>query len=147
MNGVKSGSTSGAMNAAVAQSFTRPEHVRRRADFERAYSSGSRIQARYMTVFVVANGGRAARLGVAATRKLGPAIDRNRAKRLTREVFRRHKLDEGVDVVVVPRREMLDALFNSLEADYRAALASRHRASPAPRRPRRRSASGRDSRV
>ena len=65
----------------AAERFVPSEHVRRRADFERAYSSGSRIQARFMTVFVVPNGGPAARLGVAATRKLGPATDRNRAKR------------------------------------------------------------------
>jgi ribonuclease P protein component len=121
----------------AAQRFLRAEHVRRHADFERIYASGSRIQARYMTVFVAPNGGRVARFGVAATRKLGPAVDRNRAKRLAREVFRRHKLEEGLDVVVVPRREMLDALFTSLEADYRGALESRHRASPASRRPRR----------
>jgi hypothetical protein len=47
----------------------------------------------------------------------------------------------------VPRREMLDALFTSLEADYRAALQSRHTASPASRRPRRRGAPGRHPRV
>jgi ribonuclease P protein component len=130
----------------VGQRFTPAEHVRRRADFERAYSSGSRIHARYMTVFVVPNGGPVARLGVAATRKLGPATDRNRAKRLAREVFRRNKPVEGLDVVVVPRREMLDALFTSLEADYRAALESRHTAAGA-RRPRRRGAPRHDSRV
>ena len=139
--------TGGAMDAVTGQRFTRAEHVRRRADFERAYSSGSRIQARYMTVFVVPNGGGVARLGVAATRKLGPATVRNRAKRLAREVFRRHKPAEGVDVVVVPRREMLDALFSNLEADYRAALASRHRATPTQRRPRGHSAPRRNSRV
>ena len=131
----------------VGQRFTPAEHVRRRADFERAYSSGSRIQARYMTVFVVPNGGPVARLGVAATRKLGPATDRNRAKRLAREVFRRNKPVEGLDVVVVPRREMLDALFTSLEADYRAALDSRHTSAAGVRRPRRRAAPRRDSRV
>ena len=131
----------------VGQRFTPAEHVRRRADFERAYSSGSRIHARYMTVFVVPNGGPVARLGVAATRKLGPATDRNRAKRLAREVFRRNKPVEGLDVVVVPRREMLDALFTSLEADYRAALDSRHTTAAGARRPRRRSTPRRDSRV
>ena len=131
----------------VGQRFTPAEHVRRRADFERAYSSGSRIHARYMTVFVVPNGGPVARLGVAATRKLGPATDRNRAKRLAREVFRRNKPVEGLDVVVVPRREMLDALFTSLEADYRAALDSRHTTAAGARRPRRRGAPRRDSRV
>ena len=75
-----------------------------------------------MTVFVLPNDGAAARLGVAATRKIGSSVDRNRAKRLAREVFRRHKMDAGLDIVIVPRREMLDAPFATLESDYLAAL-------------------------
>jgi ribonuclease P protein component len=103
------------------------ERVRRRPDFERAYESGIRIQARFMTLFVVANGGTVSRLGVAATRKLGASVERNRAKRLAREVFRRHKIRTGVDIVIVPRRGMLDASFASLEIDYRDALERRHK--------------------
>jgi ribonuclease P protein component len=112
------------------------ERVRRRPDFERAYSSGVRIHARFMTLFVVANGGTATRLGVAATRKLGSAVERNRAKRLAREVFRRHKIGGGLDIVIVPRREMLDASFASLETDYTSALdrRDRERSRPAPRK-------------
>jgi len=92
-----------------------------------------------MTVFVMENGGRAPRLGVAATRKMGAAVERNRAKRLARELFRRHKIDAGLDVIIVPRREMVDAPFATLEADYLAALQRRGepiRARP-PRAPRR----------
>ena len=99
-----------------------------------------------MTVFVVPNGGPVARLGVAATRKLGPATDRNRAKRLAREVFRRNKPVEGLDVVVVPRREMLDAPFASLEVDYATTLARRDRERTTPRRPRGDSAGARAGR-
>jgi ribonuclease P protein component len=110
------------------------ERVRRRPDFERAYSTGVRIQARFMTLFVVANGATSLRLGVAATRKLGSAVERNRAKRLAREVFRRHKIRAGLDIVIVPRREMLDASFDTLEADYITALERRDRAQPAARR-------------
>ena len=40
----------------------------------------------------------------------------------------------GLDVVIVPRREMLDAPFASLEADYHAALDRRDRAASEPRR-------------
>jgi len=108
------------------------ERVRRRREFVHAYSQGARVHARYMTVFVVSNSGSHPRLGVAVTRKLGSAVSRNRAKRLVRELFRRHKnavaLSDrpGVDVVVVPRREMLDAPFLSLEADYTSAIGRRN---------------------
>jgi ribonuclease P protein component len=110
------------------------ERVRRRPDFERAYSNGFRIHARFMTLFVVANGGTAPRLGIAATRKLGSAVERNRAKRLAREVFRRHKIGAALDIVIVPRREMLDASFASLETDYLSALERRGERSRPPSR-------------
>ena len=110
----------------------RTDRVRRRPEFERAYETGVRIHGRYMMLFVVPNGGATARLGVAATKKLGSAVERNRAKRLAREVFRRHKVAAGLDIVIVPRREMLDAPFSSVEADYVATLARRNHQRPRP---------------
>jgi len=104
------------------QALPAAERIRRRPEFERIYHAGAKAHGRFMTVFVLSNGGVAPRLGVAATRKIGSSVDRNRAKRLAREVFRRHKMAAGLDIVVVPRREMLDAPFVSLEADYLAAL-------------------------
>jgi ribonuclease P protein component len=102
-----------------------PHRIRRRAEFERIYAGGAKIHGRHMTIFVMANGAATPRLGVAATRKLGSAVDRNRAKRRARELFRRRKDIGGLDVVIVPRREMLDAPFAALEAEYVALLARR----------------------
>ncbi len=109
-----------------------------RPDFERSYEQGVRLQGRFMTLFVAPNGSVRARLGIAATRKLGSAVVRNRAKRLVRELFRHHKPPSGLDVVVVPRREMLDASFDSLESDFTGTLARRAHARPQAPRPRRR---------
>jgi ribonuclease P protein component len=122
----------------VTERLTRFERVRRRPDFERAYEHGKRLRGRFMTLFVAPNGSVRCRLGVAATRKLGSAVVRNRAKRLARELFRRLKPPAGLDVVVVPRREMLDAPFSSLEADYASTLARRDREKPQSGEPRRR---------
>jgi ribonuclease P protein component len=109
------------------------ERIRRRPDFERVYSEGARIGGRFLTLFVLATSRPTARFGVAATRKLGNAVERNRAKRLAREIFRRHKIAGGYDIVIVPRREMLDASFSSLELDYDRALERRGTARTSPR--------------
>src|SRR5438105_8363050 len=94
-----------------------------------------RIRRRDATLFVLANELTIGRLGIAATRKLGGAVLRNRAKRLIREVFRRNKLAPGYDLVVVPKRELLDAGLTALEADYRAALERRFRPAARQARP------------
>ncbi|MCC7035188.1 MAG: ribonuclease P protein component [Acidobacteria bacterium] len=113
-------------------SFRADEHIRKREDFERIYSSGHRHSGRLMTMFMSPNGRAGSRLGIAATRKMGSAVVRNRAKRLVRELFRHHKPPGGFDVVVVPRREMLDASHVTLEAEFRALLDRRNQ----PGRPR-----------
>lgn len=103
--------------------FRPAERVRRRAEFQLVYERGYRIRGRFSTIFVLDRGTGAGRLGIAATKKLGGAVERNRAKRLIREVFRRNKIAPGCDVVVVPKRELLDASLSVLEADYRAIIA------------------------
>ena len=102
--------------------FRPREHIRRRADFEAIYQSGTKVSGRLMTMFVRENHSEHARLGIAATRKIGGAVIRNRAKRLTRELFRHHKPASAVDIVVVPRREFLDAPYPSLEREFNSLL-------------------------
>jgi len=101
-----------------SQAFAADRHVRRRAEFQRIYEQGERVRARLMTVMVLANGRPISRLGIAATRKLGGAVVRNRAKRLVREVFRKANVPGGLDIVVIPRPEMLDAEYRVIQAEF-----------------------------
>ncbi len=105
------------------QRFRRHQHVRQRSQFQLIYERGRKHQGRFLIVFTLDRGdSEAPRLGIAATRKLGIAVERNRARRLVRELFRRHPAPPGFDIVVIPRRSLFDASFSSLEAEYVAII-------------------------
>ncbi|HEY7443123.1 MAG TPA: ribonuclease P protein component [Vicinamibacterales bacterium] len=106
----------------MRHTFRRDEHIRRRGDFQRVYERGKRVQARHMTVFLLPTELPVARLGIAATRKIGGSVQRNLAKRLIREIFRRNKPPRGTDVVVIPRTHLTKVPLETLEADYQSAL-------------------------
>lgn len=102
--------------------FGKDQRVRQRAEFQRVFDSGYRVSSRFFTLVLAPGGRPAARLGIVASRKLGDAVRRNRAKRLIREVFRHiDRSSAALDVVVIPRRELFDAPFTDLERDFRAA--------------------------
>lgn len=84
--------------------------MRKRADFLRIQSSGRRVTTPNF-VFVLspaASPSARARLGITASRKIGTAVVRNRAKRLVRVAFRStpELWPEGSEVVVIVRRPL-----------------------------------------
>lgn len=108
-----------------SQRFTKAQRVRRRGEFTRVFDLALRAQGRYLTVLMAPNKAGTTRLGIVASRKLGDSVRRNRAKRLIRDVFRQTPPLPGrqaVDVVVIPRRELFDAAYSSLQSDLRGAL-------------------------
>lgn len=64
------------------------------------------------------------RLGVVTSRKIGGAVERNRARRLMRECFRRHQheLNQPVDLVLVARNSITGRRYGEVEKDFLAAL-------------------------
>jgi ribonuclease P protein component len=108
-----------------SERFTKASRVRRRGEFQRVFNLSLRAKGRYLTVLVAPNETGTTRLGIVASRKLGDAVRRNRAKRLIRQIFRQTPslpVRPGIDVVVIPRRELFDAAYSSLESDFRGTL-------------------------
>jgi ribonuclease P protein component len=103
--------------------FEKAQRVRRRGEFQKVFDRGVRVHGRYVTLLMAPAPGARSRLGIVASKKLGAAVARNRAKRLIREVFRQHPPQAGrpVDVLVIPRRELFDAVYTSIEDDFRGA--------------------------
>ncbi len=84
-------------------------------DFKDIIQGGIKLQYRNLVLWCRKSASRKAepaRFAVVVSRKLGPAVVRNRAKRLLREAFRlnRSYIQTGTDVIISPRGS--DALGN-----------------------------------
>ena len=94
------------LNGGIAAGLPRAARLRSRPQFTEALAEGPAGLRRHFTVYARPNGLTHARIGIIASKRVAPrAVDRNRAKRLVREMFRvmRHRLS-GTDVVVQLRR-------------------------------------------
>jgi len=102
----------------------RPEVLRYKRDFDRLYKRGRPIGDRYVVVFNVTNGLEYSRKAFLASKKVGGAVHRNRARRLMKEGFRRIESEilPGRDILFIARREAAGANRAEVEKSMLRAL-------------------------
>ena len=102
----------------------RTARLRKHADYQRVYQESRKHFSPSMSYFFrvrsasdIAPSG--ARVGLTAGRVLGKAVERNRIKRRMREAVRLNisRLPQTVDVVLHPRKSVLDMEFAKLQSE------------------------------
>ena len=93
------------------QGLARHQRLTRSSQFRAAYDAGEKHVGRLMVLYLLRADSPALRLGVVASRKVGNAVARARARRLLREAYRlnRSLLKGEADVVLVARPHLLKA--------------------------------------
>jgi ribonuclease P protein component len=117
-------------STSLRKRVAREAWLRKHADYQRVYREGKRQSLPLMTYFFAlrtspeADSQLNSRIGLTAGRVLGNAVERNRIKRRMREAVRRHRMEltASVDVILHPRRTVLEAEFAQIEREVLRAL-------------------------
>lgn len=105
------------------QALPAARRLRRRVEFQRVFDHGRRAHGRYLTMVSASSSLADSRLGIVASRKIGGAVVRNRAKRLIREIFRTsNRPVNAVDLVVIAKPGAAKLAMAELGRDYHVTL-------------------------
>jgi len=106
------------------EKFPRGARLRRTSEFQAVRSRGRMVQGRWLRLSLlreaVPGDDSPARLGVVTSRRVGPAVKRNRVRRRVRELFRkmRARLPAGSWIVVTAKPGAGDASFDELREEW-----------------------------
>ena len=96
----------------------------RNSEFQRLYRRGKSAVRPTLVMYAIKGRQGQIRLGITAGKKIGGAVERNRAKRRLRELFRLMQPDIrlGTDICIVARGRVLDAPYDKLFKDFKSAI-------------------------
>lgn len=91
--------------------------VKKNKEIQEIYRGGKSYVTRYFIFYLFRTADEPIRVAVAAGKKLGNAVVRNRVKRRLREVFRLNQADLPINgqVLIVGRKPILDAEYEEIE--------------------------------
>lgn len=102
------------------QRLPRRATLRKSADYQTCYKAGRRRHGPLLTLHFQSNPTGSPRLGITASRRVGPAVVRTRLKRWVRECYRRSPQRgalPALDLVVHLKPEAAQATFASFAAE------------------------------
>ena len=81
------------------------ESLKENKDFKRAYNKGKFLASGNIVTYVLKNRFKSTRAGITTSKKIGNAVERNRARRIIRAAFfdLKSNLKQGYDIVFVAR--------------------------------------------
>ena len=86
--------------------FPSAYRLTRRAEFNQVWNKGKKYHTDHFIIIIARKMVGPTRLGITASRKIGGAVQRNRVKRLVREIFRKNypQLKPHVDFSIIAKK-------------------------------------------
>jgi ribonuclease P protein component len=99
--------------------LAKSERIQASHIFRQLYAEGRRQQSRFVVLYARANPTGNRQLGVVTSRRVGNAVQRNRARRLLRETYRHHKhqLPAHLQLVMIARPAIVGQSLAAVTTD------------------------------
>ena len=116
------------------QRYSARDRLKKRNEYRQVQLTGRRIHTPNFLIVVKPNTSDTTRLGITVTTKVGNAVQRNRIKRVVRDVFRRNRqlFPASHDVVFIAKRGIGELSYASVLTEVERCAEKLHKA----RRPR-----------
>lgn len=94
--------------------------INKSSEYNCIYKTGRRIQGKHIIIFIRDNDEAFNRFGIVASKKVGNAVKRNRAKRQIRAVISKNSniLNNGFDIIIIARASIKGMSFALIERDF-----------------------------
>ncbi len=102
----------------------KPTVLRRDKDFSSIYNKGKSVGDRFIVLFFKKNNLEYSRTAFLASKKVGNAVKRNRARRLMKECYKKieDKLPIGYDFIIISRNTINDAHLLDVQKSMHSAF-------------------------
>jgi ribonuclease P protein component len=100
-------------------SFPKEERLKGK-DFERIFNSSdvNVYSNKYFTILVAP--GKKRKVGIAVVKQVKSSVERNRIKRILREIYRinKHKIKEKINFIIIGKKDIINENYKNIEASY-----------------------------
>jgi len=92
--------------------------LRQNEDFKLVYREGKKYWNRNLILYKRKNGLDHSRIGFSINKKFGNSVERNRAKRRMKEIYRLNLDDiiKGYDIIIIPRKNIIEIKHEELNS-------------------------------
>jgi len=103
----------------IKKTLNRNKRIHLQKDFNKIFKDGKKIRANDFQILILENSLDYSRIGVKINKKVGKAYQRNKIKRILKEIFRNNQDKiQGLDIIIIPYRSIIDKTYKEIEEEF-----------------------------
>lgn len=107
----------------IKNTLSRNKRIHFQKDFNKIFKEGKKIKSSDFQILILKNSLDYSRIAVKINKKVGKAYQRNKIKRILKEIFRNNQDKiQGLDIMIIPYRSILDKTYKEVEEEFLTAF-------------------------